>query len=360
MRPRILLPSIASVLVAGGAARADVTLNFFGDINYAVQHAAVENESSTSNTFQAATLDVFATQTEGKFSFIGEMIVEALGTNEFSVDIDRLEVAYKPTPWLRIRAGRMRSAFGYYGDAYQNGKYFMTTVSWPLMYEGDGFDGILPSHSIGIHGDVAYSLGDDVGKLTLDTEVLNGRGNGLDDVPVWKDGNNSKAVNLRLRYVGDGKLAGLTVGGNAYFDDIPQPEIEVTNDNTGELAHPAMHEIVLAGHAAYITDHLHLVGELAWLRHRPHGSDMTMRTIAMFGEVGYSFGDLTPYTRYEYTHYYEEDPYFVSSGIPFHDLHLLSGGLRYAASASVAVKLEGAADFVTAHRRLLAQAAFAF
>jgi hypothetical protein len=345
--------SIASVLAAGGAARADVTLNFFGDINYVVAH-----ESSTSNTFQAAELDIFASQTEGKFSFIGEVLVEALGENEFSTDIDRLEVSYKPTPWLRLRAGRLRSAFGYYGDAYQNGKYFMTPVSWPEMYEGAGFDGVLPSHSIGIHGDVAYSLGEDRGKLTLDVEVLNGRGKSLDDVPVWQDENTSKAVNLRLRYVGGGKLDGLTVGGNIYVDDIP--EIHVDGDAIAESGHPAMHELVLAGHAAYMTEHLHLVAEAAWFRHRPHGDTMLHTTLAMFAEAGYHIGDLTPYARFEHFDFGDGDPYFISSGLPIDARKILSAGAKYAASASVSIKVEGGADLESNHRHVLAQAAFAF
>lgn len=344
---------VAIALAVAGTARADVTLNFFGDIDYAVAH-----DDTTSNTFQASTLDVFATQTEGKFSFIGEMIVEADETNEFSIDVDRLEVAYKPTAWLRFRAGRMRSAFGYYGDAYQNGKYFMTTVSWPLMYEGNGFDGVVPSHSIGVHGDVAYGLGEDRGKLTLDAEVLNGRGTALDSVPVFHDDNNAKAVNVRLRYVGEGSLAGLVVGGNVYVDDIPEELPDASEAQ--EDAHVAMHELVLGGHAAYNTDRLHLIGELTWFRHRTHDTQMDSRTIAMFAEAGYSFGDITPYTRYEYTHFYEPDPYFVASGIPDVDIHLLSAGVKYAASASVAVKLEGAADLDTSSRRVIAQAAFAF
>jgi hypothetical protein len=353
MRPGFSCAVLASALAVGGAARADVTLNFFGDINYAVQH----DTAVTSNTFQAAELDIFASQTEGKFSFIGEIIVEALGENEFSSDIDRLEVSYRPTPWLRIRAGRIRSALGYYGDAYQNGKYFMTPVSWPGIYEGAGFDGILPSHAIGVHGDAAYDLGEDRGKLTLDAEVLNGRGNGLGDVPVWHDSNNGKAVNLRLRYIGGGALDGLTVGGNVYVDDIPE---DVPEDEVPEDSHPAMHELMLGGHAAYITDHLHLIAELVWFRHRAHGSEMTSRTIATFGEAGYKLGDLTPYTRFEYTHFYEEDQYWVSSGVPMQDTQLLSAGVKYAASASVSVKVEGAADLNDSHRHVLAQAAFAF
>ena len=353
MRARLSCTVAAGMLAAAGAARADVTLNFFGDINYAVEHEA---ENQTTNSFQAATLDVFATQTEGKFSFVGEMIAEALGTNSFEIDFDRLEVAYKPKSWLRFRAGRMRSAIGYYGDAYQNGKYFMTPVSWPEMYESARADGVLPSHSIGIHGDAAYDLGNEHGKLTLDAEILNGRGAGLDDVPVFEDHNNSKALNFRLRYVGDGSLAGLIVGGNLYIDDIP-----THNGETDEEApHPAMHELMVGGHLAYVTENLHLVGEAAWFRHREHGSDMTTQTIATFGEIGYKVGDVTPFARFEYTHFYEEDAYFMASGLPSDDTQQLSVGGKYIASASVAFKVEGAVDFHRSTSHALAQAAFAF
>jgi hypothetical protein len=354
MRP-IQLTLIAGVLGTASAARADLTLNFYGDVNYAVEHV-----ETTSNSFQAATLDIFASQTEGKFSFIGEMVIKAFGTNSFHQDIDRLEVSYRPTPWLRFRAGRLRSSFGYYGDAYQNGKFFMTPVSWPGMYQGDSFDGILPSHAIGIHGDASYNLGDERGKLTLDAEVLNGRGTGLDDVPVFEDHNNGKAINLRLRYVGAGTLDGLTVGGNLYLDDIPanSASAEVLDDTPED--HPAIHELVLGAHAAYVTDRVHVIGEAAWFRHREHGSEMTIATLAAFGEAGYSFGDLTPYSRFEYQHISDEDPFFMSSGIPAEDIQLLSVGVKYVASSSVAVKVEAAADLGTDHRHAIAQAAFAF
>jgi hypothetical protein len=353
MRARLCCAVAASALAAGGAARADVTLNFFGDVDYAVERAA--DADATTNSFQAATLDVFATQTEGKFSFIGELIARALGENSFEIDVDRLEVAYKPTPWLRLRAGRMRSSIGYYGDAYQNGKYFMTPVSWPEMYQRDRTPGVLPSHSIGVHGDVAYDLGNERGKITLDTEILNGRGHGLDDVPVFEDHNNSKALNFRLRYVGDGALANLIVGSNLYLDDLPANSTEAD-----ESEHPAVHELMLGGHVAYISDRIHLVGELAWFRHREHGSDMTTESIATFGELGYKIGDVTPYTRFEYTHFMEEDSYFMASGVPYDDVELLSAGVKYAASASVAFKVEGAYDLHQPHRHVLAQAAFAF
>jgi hypothetical protein len=361
MNPRILssrlaLAASAGVLAVAVPAHADLTLNFFGDVNYEVEHA-----EETSNTFKAATLDLFANQTEGKFSFIGEMIIEAFGSNNFNQDIDRLEVMYRPTEWLRLRAGRLRSAFGYYGDAFQNGRYFMTPVGPPLAYEGEGIEGIVPSHSIGLHVDVTYPLGDERGKLTLDTEVLNGRGVGLDDIPVFEDNNNGKAVNLRLRYVGEGRLEGLVIGGNVYIDDIPENNDEASElDETRELDHPAIHELVLNGHAAYVADGIHLIGEVSWFRHREHGAEMSTQVLALYGEAGYTFGDVTPYARFESVRYSDENIYFTASGIPSEEVRQLSTGARYAASASVAVKLEGGLDLQESHAHVIAQAAFAF
>ena len=344
--------ALATTIVAlgQGSALADTTINFFGDINY-----NVEKREVTTNSFQAATLDMFATQREGKFSFIGEVVIEAFGENEFGIDVDRLEVTYQARPWLRLSAGRIRSAFGYYGDAYQNGKFFMTPVSWPEMYEGDGFDGILPSHAIGLHADATYELGNQNGKLRVDAEVLNGRGIALDVIPAFKDSNNAKAYNLRLRYVGQDALDGLTVGGNVYLDEIPE------NAVAGE-ERPAMHELILAAHAAYVTNDVHLIGEVAWLRHREIGSDAQHTTLATFAEAGYAVSDFMPYVRYEYTQYSDVDPYFAASGLESENHQLITTGVKYTASASVAMKVQGGLDIDSTRTDYLAtaQAAFAF
>jgi hypothetical protein len=350
MAVRIPLAVTAAVLVAGGAARADTAINFFGDVGYYYDKA-----DTTTNSFQASTLDIFASQTEGKFSFVGEVIVEAFGTNDFAIDVDRLEVAYKPRPWLRFRAGRIRSAFGYYGDAYQNGKFFMMPISWPDMYEAAGVDGILPSHAVGLHADVAHSLGDDHGTVTLDAEVLNGRGRDTGEVPAYQDANQTKALNLRLRYVGEGRLGGLIVGGNLYIDQVPR-------DTTPGLEHPGMHELIAGGHLVYVADQTHFVSELAWIRHRENGTDILHHTTALFAEAGYDIGAYTPYVRYEYTHFDTPDPYFTTAGIESENFQRVSVGAKYVASASVAFKLQGSVtvDEVDTDYNVIAQAAFAF
>ncbi len=349
------LLSVLTLAAATSAAAADTTINFFGDFDYRFAHDDKTGGDVTDNTFQASSLDIFATQTEGKFTFFGEILVEAFGENAFSVDVDRLEILYQATPWLRLRGGRIRSAFGYYGDAYQNGKFFMIPVSWPEMYEGDGFDGILPAHSIGLHADVAKELGNDNGKLTLDAEILNGRGVNLDEVPVYHDPNNSKAVNLRLRYVGQDALDGFLVGGNVYLDDIPE-------DTTAGIEHPAMHELIVGGHVAYSAHDVHAVAEAAWFRHAEHGSGQVHTTFAAFGEAGYTIGDYTPYARVEYFHFSDADPYFAASGLSTLDRTAASAGVKYIASASVSLKAQGGVDVDSSGEQYVGilQGAFAF
>lgn len=326
---RFRLALLATAAAAAHPAAADTQINFFGDVAY---HVSRYGEEST-NSFQAATLDIFAMQKEGKFGFMGEIVGEAFGHNEFEIDIDRLEASYEPRPWLRIRAGRLRTAWGYYGDAYQNGKFFMVPVMWPDAYESFTQDGIIPMHAVGLHVDAKYSLGEETGKLTADVEILNGRGHLRNEIPTFADENNGKAVNLRLRYVGAGTLDGLTVGGNLYVDQIPEDM---------EIGAPQMHELALGGHAAYFGHNFHAVAEVAWFRHRHFGMSTVYGTLNYFAEVGYTLeDDITPYARYQRTQYAENgDRYFAALTQDTTLYDRASLGAKYTASASVALKGE--------------------
>jgi len=346
---RAVMFATGLALVSDQVARADATINFFGDLDY-----HVVKQDTTNNSFQASSLDIYAMDTERNFTFIGELIAQTLGGNDFGVDADRLEVGYKAAPWLHLSAGRIRTSIGYYADAYQTGKFFMTPVSWPEMYEGsplDGFDGIVPAHGVGVHADVARELGNDNGKFDL----LNGRGVDLGEIAAFQDGNNGKAINFRLRYHGEGDLEGLIVGGNVYVDDIPA-------DATTGVEHVAMHELVLGGHAAYVTPMVHAVAELFWFRHREHGTEVLHTTLAGFGEAGYAFGDFMPYARVEVLQASDMDPYFTTSGFLNGDHQITSAGVKYAASASVALKLQASVDHNTTQNgyEAITQAAFAF
>lgn len=349
---RFVLGASLVAATAVAPARADTSINFMGHTELALDHTPGDWDDS----FRAPMLDVFATQTEAKFAFTGEFVMEAFGENTFEIDVDRLEVAYQATPWLRLRMGRMRTAFGYYGDAYQNGRFFLLPASPPVIYEGDSYDGIVPSHTVGLHADVAKDLGEGNGKLTLDAELLNGRATHLDEVPSYEDPTPQKAVNLRLRYVGSGDLDGLIVGANLYHDDTPDvPAADATAPGV-----PRLHELIAAGHAVYMAHGIHAVTEAAYFRHRAYDDGQVYTTTALLAEAGYALGDITPYVRYQRMRHSQPDPYFIASDIPSTRLDLFTAGAKYAASASVAFKLEASVDAESHDFDAKFQAAFAF
>jgi hypothetical protein len=126
---------------------------------------------------------------------------------------------------------------------------------------------------------------------------------------------------------------------------------------------PPLHEQIIGAHVAYLAHDVHAIAEVAWFRHRPYGGAMTWGTVDLFAEVGYTLGDVTPFVRYERTAFEShDDPYFAEPArhTLLHDR--FSAGVKYAASASVAFKVQGAVqkddddlDFIA-----IAQAAFAF
>jgi hypothetical protein len=349
---------VVAVVASGSKARAEPALSFFGDTGYFVAHQANNTDEHSSgdwnDAFDASEFDVFITETVGKLGFAAELVFESDNRGAFGVDADRLEVTYRYNDLLHVRAGRIRSALGYYGDAYQNGKFFMLAAAPPTMYEVPRANGVLPTHAIGLHLDGTLAMAGDTGAIRYDAEVLNGRADTVDEIPTFHDHNAAKAVNLRLRYIGAGNLDGLVVGANLYLDQIPH-----VSDNPN----PGQHEVIVAAHAAFIDGAYHFIAEGAVINHHEDIAGTVHRTYAFFGEAGYAVGAVTPFVRYEQTH-------FASNGDPFYaDLAVLGSsrevdaGVKYAASENFAFKLQGSftrrelADDRTA---ILVQAAFAF
>jgi hypothetical protein len=368
-RHAITITAAPLLLALTSPARADVTLNVFGDVDYAVIHQAASPTAAwfhaptglsggTTNAFSAPMVDLFATDTVGKVAFLTELVAEVNpATNEFAFDIERVEVNYRVRPWLRLHGGRFHTAFGYYNDAFHHGKYFMLAVDRPGMVEFEDGGGLLPAHGAGVHADGDVPLGeDDAGKLHYDLEVTNGRGKRIDEITSFTDHDQGKAVNVRLRYVGAGALDGLTVGGNAYVDHIPADEANGS---------PAQREVILGGHLVYIEDKITLISELAHFRHREDVSAALHTTTGLFVEGGYALGagDLTPFVRYEQTSYGDaRDPYFAAEQL-YGSYKQVSLGAKYNLSENLCLKAQAIATSydILGHRyAAVGQAAFAF
>ena len=62
--------------------------------------------------------------------------------------------------------------------------------------------------------------------------------------------------------------------------------------------------------------------------------------MALFGQIAYTFGSITPYIRYEYADYNQDDLYFLSQREYAGNSYARSAvGLRYDAHDDIAIKV---------------------
>jgi hypothetical protein len=351
--PWLLL--VAMTLSSVAARAADVNLNIYGDIDYVVEKQTDTPTPGKTNSFSSPRLELFLSGTQDRLAFLAETMFEVGDNNEFSVDVERVEVAYIFSDWFRLRAGRFHTAIGYYNDAYHHGRYFQITADRPEMVRFEDEGGLIPAHSVGLHADGRFALGG-AGSLRYDVDLANGRGQTPQEVTNLIDPNNGKMVNVRLRFepaVPDG----LIVGANALVDSIDA----LTADPTAPTVF--IREMMLGAHLAYVENNAHLIVEALRVSHEYAGTRGT--TLAGFAELGYTFGRFTPYLRTERVK-------FPATLDPFYGQNLLGqrgsfwsqlGGVRFTASDFVALKLEGGYVRIDAGGNIqtgVVQCAFAF
>jgi hypothetical protein len=310
---------------------AQVNLNVYGDINY-----VVEKGEKTTNSFQMPRIELFPTATQDRLSFLSEVLFEVDDQNNFAVDVERTEVAYLFSDYFRLRLGRFHTAIGYYNDAYHHGRYFQIAVNRPEMVRFEDEGGLIPAHSIGVHIDGLLPLGP-LGSLRYDAESANGRGHTPGEVTNAFDPNNQKAVNVRLRFE-PSFPDGLLLGGNLYVDKI-------TANTTPDPMSPTIDvdEVILGAHLAYLENYVHLIAEYLRITHK--FSDRIGVTEAAYGEVGYTFGAVTPYARVQLVIFPpmpDIDPFLAQNVFADRGSFAAAvGGFRFTVSDYLAVKIEG-------------------
>jgi hypothetical protein len=357
--------AVASFFIAKPAA-AQVSFSVFGDVDYQATHdngsAATNVPAGTTNAFSAPRLELFLTSTQGKLAFLAETMFEVGEGNEFGIDMERIEIGYLFSDKFRLRVGRFHSAIGYYNDAYHHGRYFQMTVDRPTMVRFEDEGGLIPAHSVGLHGDGRLPLGG-AGNLRYDAEVTNGRGSTPGMVANLDDPNNGKMYNLRLRFEPTA-IDGLVIGGSATYDVIT-----ASADGSGLAPFVSIREMIFGGHLAYLENKIHIIGEYLFIQHHNASADWTGNTQAAFLELGWDAGIIAPYVRAEWAHFPADtgtnDPFFANNA-----LFLIRGssesgvaGIKSQLSDYLAVKLEG--EYVHREsggsiRTIAAQCAFAF
>lgn len=314
----------------------------------------LRNHEPVNNTFAAAHLDLFVTADLERLSFLSEVFFEADG-NEMAVDIERLQVSYLVNNWLRLRAGRTHTAYGYYNDTYHHGNLFELTTARPFTAQFEDNGGLLTAHLVGVGIDGTFETG--IGALRYDLEVGNGRLADTTAVAVLSADKNQKLVNLRLRLVLDN---GFTIGINGLMDKVP-----VLRADDGSVERPSLQEKIAGVHLVYMENGVHALVEGSLIHHEP-GSGPSTNTMSVFGELGYAIGYVTPYVRYEWIHFPRSgDPLYQEASSFYADTQTLTDlriGLNYRPMQALALKLEGERlGRAGYHQELLtAKAAFGF
>jgi len=294
----------------------------------------VRNQAATHATFSAPHLDLFGTADADRVSFLAEVFFEARD-NEIATDVERMQVSYLFSNWLRLRMGRTHTALGYYNDTYHHGNLFELTTSRPFANEFEDEGGLFGAHLVGFGADGTFELGAP-GQLHYDLEVGNGRLADTTGVAIEQAGKDAKLVNLRLRWL---PVDGLILGGNVLHDEIPGIDASAS-----AIGRPQLDELVGGVHAVYLDHGVHALLEAYEIRHAASGGRARL-TMGGFIELGYSIGQFTPYIRPELIHFpkhgdlvYQADgsPYFGTTDLVDYRL-----GINWQPVPQLALKLEG-------------------
>lgn len=122
-------------LPAGGPA---LKIRGFADFNLGVGQSAnaliFPLGAPAHTTFQFGEFDLFlSSKLTKKISFVSEIIYGSDFTNAWGLDIERLLVTYKPSPYFEISGGRFHTSIGYYNTTFHHGTWFQTATGRPFM-----------------------------------------------------------------------------------------------------------------------------------------------------------------------------------------------------------------------------------
>jgi hypothetical protein len=330
----------------------EFSVGAYGDVNYdAIRTVAEDGSKSTSNGFSIPNLDVFLRGSTGNWSFLSEVLFDIDEGNEIGVDLDRMQISYEFGDWLKVTGGRFHTSLGYYNTAYpQGGAVYLLPIDRPFVVDQHDNASIVPTSTVGLnfHGRPPF-LGQ---RIVYDVDVSNGRGVQSNDLANGGDANNSKMLNLRLRYDANG----LIIGANALVDWIP-PRLD-----PNALQPETLHERIFGAHIAYVEHPWHFISEGYLIQHT--GGGLSQRTVAALCEFGYTVGLATPYARYELARFPNGQDVFWA---PTHqqergDFDAVSLGVKIVPNENFAIKFELETNKGQAERdyRAASQVAFGF
>lgn len=305
------------------------------------------DQKGSTNSFALGQFNLFIrSRLTDKASFLAETVVEAdPGTNQFGIDLERLELIYNVSDRLNLQFGRYHTAMGFYNTAYHHSALMQTALGRPFLFDFEDHGGILPVHSVGMSatGIVSNKLG-----LHYIAEIGNGRNPRTDVDPVQNltDDNNGKAFNLGF-FVRPDRLPGLQFGFSNYHDHVTPPGKNNVTEN------------ILVAHVIYQNSRFEFLNEAVLLRHSIDHANVTTNIPGFYSQISRRFGSYRPYFRYEYVNVPGSDPLYS-------DVALIHGpklGLRFDLNDFAALKAEYGRELhrgLSSVNRFGTQLAFAF
>lgn len=314
----------------------------FGDIDYVAANRSANINAQTTgvnynnpggsaagsyNSFLLGEFDLFLTsQLAENLSVLNETVIGAGSDNEWGLDIERLELQWRPKDWFNVDVGRFHTALGYYNTAFHHGTWFQTAVARPSFLEYEDSGGLLPVHTVGlsINGNIPSGKWN----LAYFIEVGNGRAYTTHGNPVQNiiDGNGFKAVNFSLLAKPDWFPGGQF--GAGIYHDIVTPDGLARTD-----------ELIPNAHIVYHNSAWELMLEGFLIRHKPLNESAHYSPMA-YAQISRKFGLFTPYGRFTYVNASTQDMIYTSI-LNQGGLHCgPSLGLRYDVSSFVALKAQ--------------------
>jgi len=308
----------------------ELLVHGFGHVGYQAEWVDPDDGASRSNNnFVLGGMDLFfSSELAEDFSFLSETLFEFAGT-EVDIDVERLLLLYQVRDWLKFKFGRGHTPIGYWNQRYHHGRWLQTSLERPLIFQFDDHGGGLPMHFIGVE-----VLGDiDAGSGVFSYSVLaaNGRGDEPGDVQMTEDMNDSKAVGLLLRFA-PRLLPGSGFGVNGYLDRVPPMR-------NNSARRKSMREYIYGGHVYYEGGAWEFFGEVQWIVHQDRVSDKNHRSTGAYVQLARSFGNWTPYYRFDWLSVADADPFYVGLSETFSDTKQHAVGVRWDLRSFVAVKL---------------------
>ena len=251
------------------------------------------------STFQVGEFDLFfSSKLARNLNFVGELVFGSDITNEWGVDVERLQLTYKVNKYLEISGGRYHTSIGYYNTAFHHGNWFQTAGGRPFMYYFEDAGGLLPGARCRNYHDrqgARYGFaGPALGGGSHQRPFCRPRRAGY---PEFRLRQASKGYNFAA-YIRPSRAPGLQIGGSYYRDQMYPAASAITR----------VDQTITSAYVVYNNSTWEFLGEGVMLRNSIHGTGRSYNSPLSYGQISRKFGAYRPYVRYQYVHSLEGDP----------------------------------------------------